>query len=102
MTMPDLSRDVAIHVSIRWLIASMVSLCLTVAGGAWAISATNTHVAEVLAGMEKLDTRQDVQLNKVIDATKANSARIDVLDSRATRVENDVQDLRQTMQRYAK
>lgn len=100
--MPDLNRDVAIHVSIRWLIASMVSLCLTVAGGAWTISATNTHVVEVLANMEKLDTRQDVQLSKVIDATKANSARIDVLDSRATRVENDVQELRASVQRYAK
>ncbi|HEX7386236.1 MAG TPA: hypothetical protein VF285_03035 [Castellaniella sp.] len=88
-------REVAIHVSIKALIACSISLGGLIAGGAWSISATNTHVAEVLASMERLDARQDVQLAKMVDATKANSARLDVLDSRASRLENDVNELRQ-------
>lgn len=91
---PDASGDVAIHVSLKALVTCAISLGALISGAAWSVSATNTHVAEALVAIDRRDVSQDKLLGRLVDESKTNSSRIDVLSSRASRVESDVQELR--------
>lgn len=96
------TSEFVVHVSIRAVVLSAISLGTIVAGGAWNIAASNTHVAEALRAIEATDHRQEQVLQSTAVSSKANAARLDVVDNRISRLESDVSDLRQQQNKVGK
>lgn len=95
------NSEFVIHISIRAVVSSAIVIGSAIAGGAWSVASSNTHVSEALISLDRTNNRQEQVIQTTATVSKANAARLDVLDSRTSRLENDVNDLRQQVQRGA-